>query len=98
LSGIPENLIRALNKSDVKNLTCISNTGGTENEGPGILLHSRKVRLLENASTRGPALCLNIENDLKVKRMISSYIGGNLEFEQEFLNGELEVELIPQVK
>jgi acyl CoA:acetate/3-ketoacid CoA transferase alpha subunit len=29
--------------------------------------------------------------------MISSYIGGNLEFEKEFLNGELEVELIPQV-
>jgi acyl CoA:acetate/3-ketoacid CoA transferase alpha subunit len=33
----------------------------------------------------------------KVKRMISSYIGGNREFEREYLQGELEVELIPQV-
>ena len=29
--------------------------------------------------------------------MISSYIGGNREFEREYLQGELEVELIPQV-
>ena len=33
----------------------------------------------------------------KVKRMISSYVGENKEFERQYLNGELEVELVPQV-
>lgn len=34
---------------------------------------------------------------LKVKRMISSYVGENAEFERQYLTGELEVELTPQV-
>ena len=29
--------------------------------------------------------------------MISSYVGENQEFERQFLSGELEVELTPQV-
>ena len=33
----------------------------------------------------------------QVKRMISSYVGENAEFERQFLSGELEVELTPQV-
>ena len=32
----------------------------------------------------------------QVKKMISSYVGENAEFEQQLLSGELEVELIPQ--
>ena len=32
----------------------------------------------------------------QVKKMISSYVGENSEFEKQLLNGELEVELIPQ--
>ena len=35
--------------------------------------------------------------DRRIKRMISSYIGENAEFERQYLCGELEVELIPQV-
>ncbi len=31
-----------------------------------------------------------------VKKMISSYVGENVEFERQLLSGELEVELIPQ--
>src|SRR5215213_5112772 len=31
-----------------------------------------------------------------VKKMISSYVGENAEFERQLLSGELEVELIPQ--
>ena len=31
-----------------------------------------------------------------IKRMISSYVGENKEFERQYLNGELEVELTPQ--
>ena len=32
----------------------------------------------------------------QVKKMISSYVGENVEFERQLLSGELEVELIPQ--
>lgn len=32
----------------------------------------------------------------QVKKMISSYVGENTEFERQLLNGELEVDLVPQ--
>lgn len=32
----------------------------------------------------------------QIRRMISSYVGENAEFERQYLNGELEVELTPQ--
>ena len=32
----------------------------------------------------------------QIKKMMSSYVGENAEFERQLLNGELEVELIPQ--
>ncbi|MDA8429417.1 MAG: CoA transferase subunit A [Geobacteraceae bacterium] len=32
----------------------------------------------------------------QIKKMISSYVGENKEFERQFLTGELEVELVPQ--
>lgn len=34
--------------------------------------------------------------DKQVKKMVSSYVGENALFEQQLLNGELEVELTPQ--
>uniref|UniRef100_A0A665X9A2 Succinyl-CoA:3-ketoacid-coenzyme A transferase n=1 Tax=Echeneis naucrates TaxID=173247 RepID=A0A665X9A2_ECHNA len=34
----------------------------------------------------------------QIKRMISSYVGENVEFERQYLSGELEVELTPQVQ
>jgi len=34
--------------------------------------------------------------DRKVKRMVSSYVGENKEFERQYLSGELELELVPQ--
>jgi len=33
----------------------------------------------------------------QIKRMIASYVGENAEFERQYLSGELEVELVPQV-
>lgn len=33
----------------------------------------------------------------RIKRMISSYVGENPEFERQYLSGQLEVELTPQV-
>jgi 3-oxoacid CoA-transferase subunit A len=32
----------------------------------------------------------------QIKKMVSSYVGENQEFERQFLSGELEVELVPQ--
>ena len=32
----------------------------------------------------------------RIRKMLSSYVGENAEFERQFLNGELEVELVPQ--
>ncbi len=73
LCGNPENLIAALHKKGVKNLTIISNNCGTTELGLGILLKARQV-----------------------KKMVSSYVGENKEFERQFLSGELQVELNPQ--
>jgi 3-oxoacid CoA-transferase subunit A len=73
LCGIPENSIKALIASGVKNLTCISNNAGVDEFGLGLLLKTRQI-----------------------KKMMSSYVGENAEFERQLLNGELEVDLIPQ--
>ncbi|GAV01220.1 hypothetical protein RvY_11963 [Ramazzottius varieornatus] len=73
LCGIPENLIGALVKKGVKDLTVVSNNAGVDDFGLGLLLKTKQI-----------------------KRMISSYVGENKEFEQQYLNGELELELTPQ--
>ncbi len=73
LCGNPENLIAAVHRKGVKDLTIVSNNCGTTDQGLGILLKARQVR-----------------------KMVSSYVGENKEFERQFLSGELEVELIPQ--
>ena len=73
LCGIPENLIAALVKKGVKDLTCVSNNAGVDDWGLGLLLQTRQIR-----------------------KMVSSYVGENAEFERQFLSGELEVEFAPQ--
>ncbi|GAB5538912.1 MAG: CoA transferase subunit A [Salibacteraceae bacterium] len=73
LCGIPENSIAEIKKSQVKDLTCISNNAGVDGFGLGLLLAGKQV-----------------------KKMISSYVGENEEFERQMLSGELEVDLIPQ--
>jgi 3-oxoacid CoA-transferase subunit A len=73
LCGIPENLIAALVRRGVRNLTVVSNNCGVDDWGLGLLLATRQIR-----------------------KMVSSYVGENAEFERQFLSGELEVELVPQ--
>ncbi len=48
-----------------------------------------------NAGVDGWGLGLLLETH-QVKKMISSYVGENIEFERQFLSGELEVEFCPQ--
>ncbi|MFA7360661.1 MAG: CoA transferase subunit A [Candidatus Kapaibacterium sp.] len=73
LCGIPENIILELSKTDIKNLTIISNNCGVDDFGLGLMLQNKQIR-----------------------KMISSYVGENAEFERQMLSGELEVELVPQ--
>jgi len=73
LCGIPENLIAALVRRGVRDLTVVSNNCGVDDWGLGQLLQTRQIR-----------------------KMVSSYVGENAEFERQFLSGELEVELAPQ--
>ncbi len=73
LCGIPENLIAAVHRAGVKDLTVISNNCGVDGFGLGILLDAKQI-----------------------KKMVSSYVGENKEFERQYLDGELELEFNPQ--
>ncbi|MGY5351870.1 CoA transferase subunit A [Wenyingzhuangia sp. IMCC45533] len=48
-----------------------------------------------NAGVDNFGLGLLLQNK-QIKKMVSSYVGENKEFERQMLNGEIEVELIPQ--
>jgi 3-oxoacid CoA-transferase subunit A len=48
-----------------------------------------------NAGVDGAGLGLLLETR-RIRKMISSYVGENAEFERQFLMGELEVEFVPQ--
>ncbi len=62
-------------------------------------LHRRGVKGLtiisNNCGTTELGLGVLLKNK-QVKKMVSSYVGENKEFERQFLSGELEVELNPQ--
>lgn len=48
-----------------------------------------------NCGVDGFGLGILLDNK-QIRRMVSSYVGENKEFERQFLSGELEVELVPQ--
>ena len=62
-------------------------------------LHSKGVRNLtiisNNCGTDEYGLGILLQSG-QVKKMVSSYVGENKNFERQFLSGELEVELCPQ--
>ncbi|CAH0555161.1 unnamed protein product [Brassicogethes aeneus] len=71
--------------------------GIPENLISGLLKHNVKnlTVVSNNAGVDNFGLGLILKQK-KIKRMISSYVGENAEFEKQFLSGELEVELTPQ--
>jgi 3-oxoacid CoA-transferase subunit A len=73
LCGIPEELIKAIRDSGVRNLTVVSNNAGIDGVGLGLLLDTKQI-----------------------KKMISSYVGENKTFAQQYLSDELEIEFNPQ--
>jgi 3-oxoacid CoA-transferase subunit A len=62
-------------------------------------LHARGTRDLtvisNNCGTTDKGLGVLLANG-QVRKMVSSYVGENKEFERRYLTGELEVELVPQ--
>ncbi len=62
-------------------------------------IHSKGVNDLtiisNNCGTDWQGLGVLLQNK-QVKRMVSSYVGENKEFERQFLSGELQVDLVPQ--
>ncbi|HRD26707.1 MAG TPA: CoA transferase subunit A [Caulobacter sp.] len=73
LVGIPEDLIAAVRRSGVRDLTIISNNCGAQGVGLWTLLENRQIR-----------------------KMVSSYIGGNRLFAERLEAGDVELELAPQ--
>ena len=73
LCGVPENLIRAIHNRGLRDLTIYTNTAGTCEYGPGLLI-----------------------KDSMVSSIHTSYLGGNEELERQYLNGEIELNLVPQ--
>ncbi|PYX84160.1 MAG: succinyl-CoA--3-ketoacid-CoA transferase [Acidobacteria bacterium] len=73
LCGNPENLIRALVKKGVKNLTTISNNAGVDGFGIGLLLSNGQIR-----------------------KHIGTYVGENKLLEEMVLQGQMELQLVPQ--
>src|SRR5438105_6473612 len=73
LCGIPENLIRALVRKGVKNLTTISNNAGVDGFGMGLLLSAGQIR-----------------------KHIGTYVGENKLLEEMVLQGQMELDLVPQ--
>lgn len=73
LAGVPENLIKTLTALGPKNLTCVTNTAGTDDFGVGMLIKNNQV-----------------------KRLITSYLGGNKTMERAYLEGRVELEMTPQ--
>lgn len=62
-------------------------------------LHDKGVKNLtiisNNCGTDKYGLGILLQSK-QIKKMVSSYVGENKNFEQQFLSGELEVELVPQ--
>jgi 3-oxoacid CoA-transferase subunit A len=69
LCGNPENLIAAIHRKGVKNLTIISNNCGTTDKGLGVLLQSRQVKKMIGSYVG--------EN----KELEKQYLAGELEME-----------------
>jgi len=73
LCGLPENLIDAIAKKGLMDLTCVSNEAGVNGHGLDILVKNRQI-----------------------KKLICSFVGNNHNFEEQYFNGDIELELVPQ--
>lgn len=83
------------------NMTVIAGGFGLCGIPEGLIAQMKKMQVKgltvvsNNCGVDGFGLGLLLE-DKQIKKMVSSYVGENALFEQQLLNGELEVELTPQ--
>jgi 3-oxoacid CoA-transferase subunit A len=83
------------------NMTVIAGGFGLCGIPEGLIAQIQKMKtkgltvVSNNCGVDGFGLGLLLE-DKQIKKMVSSYVGENALFEQQLLNGELEVELTPQ--
>jgi 3-oxoacid CoA-transferase subunit A len=83
------------------NMTVIAGGFGLCGIPEGLIVQIKKMQtkgltvVSNNCGVDGFGLGLLLE-DKQIKKMVSSYVGENALFEQQMLNGELEVELTPQ--
>ncbi len=83
------------------NMTVIAGGFGLCGIPEGLIAQIKKMNtkgltvVSNNCDVDGFGLGLLLE-DKQIKKMVSSYVGENSLFEQQLLNGELEVELTPQ--
>lgn len=83
------------------NMTVIAGGFGLCGIPEGLIAQIKKMQtkgltvVSNNCGVDGFGLGLLLE-DKQIKKMVSSYVGENALFEQQLLNGELEVELTPQ--
>lgn len=72
-AGVPNAIIKEIQKKGVKGITCYTDSAGIDGWGLGILLQKHQV-----------------------KRMCCSYVGMNKLFTQRYLEGDVELEYVPQ--
>ncbi|MBX2813617.1 MAG: CoA transferase subunit A [Myxococcales bacterium] len=88
--------------ADINNGACIMSGGFGLCGNPENLitaLHNKRVKDLtiisNNCGTTDSGLGILLK-DRQIKKIIASYVGENKEFERQYLNGEIDVELCPQ--
>jgi 3-oxoacid CoA-transferase subunit A len=80
LCGIPENIIRVLSKTKIKNLICISNNCGVDDFGLGLLLKNKQIRKMiasyvgENAEFERQMLSGELEVELNPQGTLAERI------------------------
>ncbi|MBI5540603.1 MAG: CoA transferase subunit A [Bacteroidia bacterium] len=80
LCGIPENVIRVLAKTQIKNLVCISNNCGVDDFGLGFLLKNKQIRKMvasyvgENAEFERQMLSGELEVELNPQGTLAERI------------------------
>lgn len=80
LCGIPENVIRVISKTGIKNLVCISNNCGVDDFGLGFLLQNRQIRKMiasyvgENAEFERQMLSGELEVELNPQGTLAERI------------------------
>lgn len=80
LCGIPENIIRVLSKTDLKDIVCISNNCGVDDFGLGLMLQRKQIRKMvasyvgENAEFERQMLSGELEVELNPQGTLAERI------------------------